>query len=114
MVPRIIPFTFGDTAIFAGQTAQVTCTVSEGDKPIDIYWTFHGLQDMSKLGISTSKIGYKTSVLLIDYVDAYHRGVYMCTAKNPAGSSNYSTVLNVHGIALLVTQSPFYIQYFFL
>lgn len=100
VMPRIISFSFGESPIFAGQTAQVTCTVSQGDTPIEIFWTFHGSQEMSQLGISTSKFGAKTSVLLIDSANSFHRGEYTCTAKNPAGSDNYSTSLDVHGISL--------------
>lgn len=98
VVPRIIPFSFGESPIFAGQTTQVTCTVSEGDPPLELSWTFHGPQDMDRLGISTTKFGKKTSLLLIDYASSHHRGLYTCTAKNPAGSTNYSTSLNIHGI----------------
>lgn len=98
VAPRIIPFSFGESPIFAGQTAQVTCTVSEGDAPLGISWTFHGPQEMSQLGITTTKVGMKTSLLLIDYASSHHRGSYTCTAKNPAGSTNYSTLLNIHGI----------------
>ncbi|KAG8244655.1 hypothetical protein J6590_017600 [Homalodisca vitripennis] len=96
VVPRIIPFSFGESPIFAGQTAQVTCTVSEGDPPLEISWTFHGPQEMTQLGISTTKVGKKTSLLLIDYANSHHRGLYTCTVKNPAGSANYSTSLNIH------------------
>lgn len=94
--PRIIPFSFGDSPIFAGQATQVTCLVSEGDLPLDITWSVEGFDDLSRLGISTIK-GGKASMLLIDATSYKHRGNYTCTAKNPAGNVNYSTNLEIHG-----------------
>lgn len=96
VAPRISSFNF-DSPIFAGQAAQVTCLVSEGDPPLDISWSFDGIGEMYRLGISTMKAGKKASVLLIETAQAKHRANYTCTAKNPAGIANYSTTLNIHG-----------------
>lgn len=73
--------------------------VLDGDPPIDISWSFHGTSqgDFSKLGITTTKVGSKTNLLLIEAASSEHRGDYTCTAKNPAGSVSYSTNLNIHG-----------------
>lgn len=94
--PRIVPFSF-EEPIFAGQAAQVTCLVSEGDLPIDISWTFHGNVDMSALGVSINRIGSKTSMLLIETSMGDHQGNYTCVAKNKAGVTHYTTTLHVHG-----------------
>lgn len=94
--PRIVPFSF-EEPIFAGQAAQVTCLVSEGDLPIDISWTFHGIVDMSALGVSINRIGSKTSMLLIETSMGDHQGNYTCVAKNKAGVTHYTTTLHVHG-----------------
>lgn len=95
--PRIIPFSFGESPIFAGEAAQVTCLVSAGDPPLDISWSFHSKAEMAQLGISTMKNGQKASMLLIESAGYQHRGVYTCTAKNPAGVTNFSTTLDIHG-----------------
>lgn len=97
MAPHIIPFDFGESPIFAGQAAQVTCLVSEGDTPLDISWSFHSVSDMAKLGISTVKAGTKASMLLIESAGPQHRGDYTCIAKNKAAAVNYSTTLEIHG-----------------
>lgn len=95
--PRIIPFSFGDSPIFAGEAAQVTCLVSAGDPPLDISWSFHSKTEMAQLGISTMKNGWKASMLLIEATGYQHRGVYTCIAKNPAGVANFSTTLEING-----------------
>lgn len=96
MIPRIVPFYF-EEPIFAGITTQVTCLVSEGDVPIDITWSLHGSENLTDLGISTSKIGSKVSVLIIETTALHHRGNYTCTARNQAGTANYTASLNING-----------------
>lgn len=97
VLPKIIPFSFGDDPIYSGHAAQVTCLVSEGDVPIEISWSFQGSELSSQMGISTTKVGRKASLLLIDPIMSGHRGNYTCTVKNPAGSANYSASLNIYG-----------------
>ena len=94
--PRIAPFEFGQP-IFAGVTTQVTCLVSEGDEPLDIKWSLHGSDTLTELGISTSKVGPKISILIIDTTTVDHGGNYTCTARNRAGSTNYTAALNING-----------------
>lgn len=103
--PRIVPFSF-EEPIFAGQAAQVTCLVSEGDLPLNITWTYKGSSNrsMSEMGISTSGFGQKTSMLLIESTDASHRGNYTCIAQSLSNlklSSHYSAELNIHGNSIL-------------
>lgn len=97
MLPRILPFTFGDSPIYAGQSAQVTCFVLEGDTPLDISWTFNGSKSFKHLGITTAKVGQKTSLLLIEGAGSQHRGQYTCRAENPAGGVNFTTHLEING-----------------
>lgn len=97
VVPKIVPFTFGDSPIFAGQSTQITCLISEGDSPINITWVFDGSDKIKSLGVSTMG-GPKVSMLFIDSVDSRHTGNYTCIATNKAGSVEYTTVLGVHGI----------------
>lgn len=80
-----------------GETAQVTCSVSSGDQPLDISWSFEGQSVEGITGVSTVRAGKKARVLLIDPVSAAHRGNYTCTVKNPAGVSNFTTALYING-----------------
>lgn len=97
VLPRIEPVHIANR-IRAGETAQITCLVSQGDSPIDISWSFQGSELSNQKGIYTSKIGKKLSVLMIDPITSLHTGNYTCTVRNPAGTVNYTTSLNVFGI----------------
>lgn len=91
--PRIIPFDFGSSPIYSGQSVQVTCLVSQGDWPLEIFWKYEGTSE----GITPHKLGRQGSSLLIDNAGFEHRGNYTCFAKNDAATVSYSAVLNVHG-----------------
>ncbi|XP_064216071.1 Down syndrome cell adhesion molecule isoform X8 [Tribolium castaneum] len=96
VLPHISPFSFGDTPVHSGQTAQVTCLVSEGDLPLTITWSFQGGLLDSNSGVITTMIGKKASSLLIDSVSEVQSGNYTCTARNRAGSSDYTASLDVY------------------
>lgn len=81
----------------SGDTASLTCTVHKGDMPIDIDW-LHNNETITKTqGVSVWK-GRKVSTLNIDSVSQEHAGQYSCLAKNRAGWSTHSAILNVNGI----------------
>lgn len=94
--PFITPFGFEENN-FAGGAVQVNCFVSQGDSPLKIHWSFHGATLSTHLGMSTSRIGERTSLLTIDSLMAAHSGNYTCTAENAAGSTSYTTNLVVSG-----------------
>jgi hypothetical protein len=75
------------------------CIVPEGDAP-HISWSFQGsdVTTHTHKGISTTKFGQRSSILVIDPVE-FSLNV-TCTAKNSAGTVNYTTEL--------VVQSGFY------
>lgn len=73
------------------------CTVTEGDEPLKIRWTFHGHDISSDLGIQTANLGSRTSILIISSVGHRHRGNYTCRATNKAGNITSTAVLRVNG-----------------
>ena len=98
MAPKIIPFSFGDEAVMAGSATQVTCLASEGDLPMDVQWHFKGSNVSSlRLGMSTTRVGSRTNLLVIDAVSPENGGLYTCRASNMAGFTDYSAELLVQG-----------------
>jgi hypothetical protein len=96
VLPHIIPFAL-DEDVNTGESVQLNCHVSKGDKPLKITWNFHGEELSSHMGIATTKIGDRTSLLTISSVMAGHSGNYTCTARNAAGSISYTTSVHVNG-----------------
>lgn len=98
--PRIAPFKF-EEPIFAGQAAQVSCLVVEGDLPLNISWSFSGAGDrpLSELGITTRMFSLKSNVLLIESTDSQHSGNYTCTVNSIRNfaMTQYTAELNING-----------------
>ena len=88
-------------ALNEGNPVQMQCLVFEGDTPLQITWAFHGADTSpkSQSGVSTMKLGQKSSVLIIDAVTSEHSGNYTCTARNHAGVANYTTEVVVNGVS---------------
>ncbi|XP_052739465.1 cell adhesion molecule Dscam2 isoform X5 [Bicyclus anynana] len=93
--PHIVQFE-AEEPVFAGESVQLTCHVSKGDTPLAITWSFHGKELSSHEGITTTKIGQRTSLLTISIATASHSGEYSCHASNRAGLAVHSTTVNVH------------------
>ncbi|XP_050520767.1 cell adhesion molecule Dscam2 isoform X18 [Daktulosphaira vitifoliae] len=94
--PKILPFSFGDTPSSAGNSVQVACTVTEGDKPLRISWNFYGEELSSDMGVSTMAVGDSMNALFISSVAPSNRGNYTCVAKNLAGYDSYTSQLFVN------------------
>lgn len=91
------PFAFEVGTASTGQDVSVTCTVPEGDLPIDISWYLNNKSIAEYAGIATVKAGKRNQVLNIESVTADHSGNFTCIAKNKAGSSDFTTDLKVYG-----------------
>ena len=96
--PSIVPFSFGRKVVDEGDFAQVTCSISKGDEPLKVSWSLKGDVVSSEPSLTTTMIGKRTSILIIDSVGYRHSGVYTCHSSNKAGSVSYSTELRVNGI----------------
>ena len=78
--------------------AQLSCIAAKGDEPMTVSWTFHGNSISSDLGILTTPIGGRGSILVISAVTFKHGGNYTCTAKNNAGIRHETAELKVNGM----------------
>ena len=95
--PELIPLTFGKDVVDEGNFAQLSCIAMVGDEPLSISWTFHGEDIRSDLGILTSPVGGRGSMLIISSVGHRHSGQYTCTVTNRAGSQARTAELRVNG-----------------
>jgi hypothetical protein len=80
-----------------GSYAQLSCVITEGDEPISLAWSFHGHNLTSDLGIITTNIGSRTSILMINSVTHKHMGNYTCKSSNKAGGASHTASLRVNG-----------------
>lgn len=92
-----MPFAFEDGPASSGQDITITCTVPEGDLPLDISWYLNNKSIVEYAGITSAKFGKRNLVLNIESVTAAHSGNYTCQANNKAGTADYTTDLKVYG-----------------
>jgi hypothetical protein len=96
-LPQILPFSFGEESVNAGDSSTVACAVIKGDYPISISWVFNETEIDASQGISVTQIESKASSLSIDTLQAHHSGVYTCIGRNSAGAAKFTAYLHVNG-----------------
>lgn len=100
VLPKIVPFHFGEEPTFLDETVSISCSVSAGDLPLNITWSLNGKLINSNDGdIKTVNLGKRVSSLTIDNVSAKHAGNYTCYAQNLAGSGTFTSILIVNGLS---------------
>lgn len=115
VVPKILPFHFGDEPSYLGESNTAQCSLSVGDLPVKFYWTLNGQPLKNIQDVSVSAFGKKTSVINIDPIAEHHAGNYTCTAKNKAGIARFSSQLVVRGTLSfkIILHSLFIVCYIF-
>ena len=98
--PEVGHMSFSKEVMNEGDFGQLVCTVIRGDEPLSITWSLHGDVVSSEPSLTTSQIGTRTSMLMINSVGHRHSGIYTCNVSNAAGSVATSTELKVNGIKL--------------
>lgn len=96
----MVPFSFGEGSIDAGQSATLQCTLSEGDLPLTIMWLYNDIPIKSSEQVTVSKISKRVSVLTLEPVTHELVGNYTCLATNAAGKASFTAQLNVDGTDL--------------
>lgn len=95
-----MPFSFGEEAFHAGQSATLQCSILEGDLPLTLSWLFNDEPiPTSHPEISTAMFGKRATMLSIDAVSAKHVGNFTCEGKNAAGIASFSSELIVNGLS---------------
>lgn len=103
--PQIAPFDFGEEASNVGEVAMVVCMVTKGDLPLDIFWSLNKEPILSGVnGFKVLRMNARTSTLSVDSLDAIHRGLYNCVARNAAGFVEYHADLRVNGYCAQIIQ----------
>lgn len=101
-VPHIKPFEL-DEAVFAGESVHLDCHVSKGDLPLNVTWSFQGSPVARRMGLATTMLSDRVSVLDIPTAMGSNSGNYTCTASNRAGVASHTAVLNVIGTNIYPT-----------
>ena len=102
--PVIEPFNFPSQVQDTGR-AQVTCSISAGDLPMEIVWSKDGRPIDSHLNVEC-QTGEFHSLLIFKTLRGDHSGVYTCTARNVAATASHSATLLVQGNDSIVKESP--------
>lgn len=77
---------------------MVSCMVAKGDLPLDLFWSLNSVPIISgQQGFAISRINARSSTLSIESLDAIHRGLYKCIARNSAGHAEHQSELQVNG-----------------
>lgn len=97
VIPKLLPFVFGEAPLNSGQVVTVPCAVIEGDPPLKLRWTLNGHAISPHSGISIVDLGGRGAILSIGSVQATHAGTYTCIAENLAGRHELSADLIVNG-----------------
>jgi hypothetical protein len=98
-----MPFSFGEEDLNLDDSVTATCSITKGDLPLKIWWTFQGVDDFAPYnltmndGILITKPTQKLSIIAIDAVKARHRGNYSCMAQNKGGYSQHAAYLAING-----------------
>ena len=95
--PQIAPLSFARDVMDEGSFGQLLCTVMTGDPPFSFSWSLQGAKVSSEAGLTTSQIGQRASLLMIERVGHRHSGTYRCKVTNKAGSVSATTELKVNG-----------------
>lgn len=96
--PQIAPFDFGDEPANVGEVAMISCMVAKGDVPLDIFWSLNSMPIVTgHHSFSITRLNARTSALNIESLDAIHRGIYKCIARNNAGHTEHHSELQVNG-----------------
>lgn len=72
--------------------------VAKGDLPLDLFWSLNSVPIFTNQhSVTITRTNNRISTLSIESLDAFHRGVYKCIARNVAGVAEHQSELQVNG-----------------
>ena len=83
-----------------GKRLRVICTVTEGDRPLQVEWHREGARVAPSRTVAVRRIDEYTSLLGISYLETEHAGNYSCVASNAVATYSKSAVLTIRGECL--------------
>lgn len=104
VLPSIVPFSFGEEELNLDESISAMCSITKGDLPIKIWWSFNGERTDERYNLTTNdgvvitRTSQKVSMLAIEAVKAKHRGNYTCFASNQGGFAQHSAYLAINGL----------------
>jgi hypothetical protein len=108
VLPVITPFSFGEDEFNLDDSTSTICSITKGDLPLKIWWTFKSDDDNEFAhnlttgdGVIITKPSAKISMIAIEALKPRHRGTYSCYAVNLANVVvNQSAYLSINGSIL--------------
>ena len=96
MAPFVESFSFPRN-LTRGKRLRVICTVTEGDRPLEVEWHRDGARVAPTRNVAVRRIDEYTSLLGISYLETEHAGNYSCVASNDVATFSKSAVLTIRG-----------------
>ena len=96
VAPLVESFTFPKN-LTRGKRLRVICTITEGDRPLEVEWHKDGVPLRPSKNVQVQRIDEYTSLLGIAYLDTEHAGNYSCVASNSVAKFAKSAILTIRG-----------------
>jgi hypothetical protein len=102
--PVITPFIFGEDDFNLDDSTSAMCSVTKGDLPLKIWWTFKPDSEHEFAynlttgdGVMITRPSSKISMIAIESVKPRHRGMFSCFASNAGATVHHSAFLSING-----------------
>ncbi len=100
VAPLVEQFSFPKN-LTRGKRLRAVCTVTEGDRPIDLQWRKDGapilMAHANGGALTVRRIDEFTSLLAVSFLETSHAGNYSCVASNQVATFARSAVLTIRG-----------------
>lgn len=95
--PKLSPFQSAKIQLNVGDRASLTCSVINGDKPLQINWKKNNRLIDASQHVIVKQVDEYNSMLVIENLASDHTGNYSCHVRNSAADVEISQSLLVNG-----------------